>query len=358
MTDTAVLQLLRRATLQAPTLLVLDENTAPLPGNPFAGVQVLSNRLDICAQAQAQGWPASFSDFGFDNIAPAGCTQALYRISKEKRVVEHVLQSLWSLLPVGGELLCCGYKNEGIKTFAKRAQAAWHCEPALTRGDLHLHFYHFVKRESSAEPLNTADYHALLPIAELNGQVVQSKPGIFAWDRFDAGSCFLLEYLRSFLQEPASTRLDTADKSALDLGCGYGLLAMTLLQAGCRRVVATDNNAAAIRACTANLEQHRGSTEVEVVAADCGEGIEERFDLILCNPPFHQGFDVEQDLTDRFLQATRRLLQPKGRALFVVNSFIPLERKAASHFEQVALLADNHHFKLVVLSKPLRRPRL
>lgn len=357
MTDTAVLQLLRKADPQAPTLLVLDENSAPLPRNPFAAAQVLSNRLDICAQAQAQGWPAQFSDFVFDAAAPEGCTQVLYRISKEKRVVEHVLQSLWALLPVGGELLCCGYKNEGIKTFAKRAQAAWNCEPALTRSDLHLHFYHFVKRESSAEPLNDADYHALLPIAELNEQVVQSKPGIFAWDRFDAGSCFLLEYLRSFLQEPASTKLDTADKSALDLGCGYGLLAMTLLQAGCRRVVATDNNAAAIRACTANLEQHCGSAEVAVIAADCGEGIDEHFDLILCNPPFHQGFDVEQDLTDRFLQAARRLLQPKGRALFVVNSFIPLERKAAAHFEQVVLLADNHHFKLVVLSKPLRRSR-
>jgi len=357
MTDTAVLQLLGKANLQAPTLLVLDENTAPLPRNPFAAVQVVSNRFDICTQARTQGWPCDFSDFVFDAVAPAGCTQALYRISKEKRVVEHVLQRLWALLPVGGELLCCGYKNEGIKTFEKRAQQAWQCEPALVRGDLHLHFYHFVKRDNHAGLLNEADYHALLPIGALNDQVLLSKPGIFAWDRFDVGSSILLEHLRDFLQDSANARLDTTDKSALDLGCGYGLLALALLQAGCRRVVATDNNAAAVRACTVNLEQHAGSSEVAVVAGDCGEGIEERFDLVLCNPPFHQGFDVERDLTDRFLLATRRLLQPKGRALFVVNSFIPLEVKAKEHFAQVDTLADNHRFKLTIVSQPQRRPR-
>ena len=357
MTDTALLQLLAKADPQVPTLLVLDENAAPLPRSSFASVQVLSNRSDICAQARAQGWPAEFNDFVFEGVAPTGYRQAIYRISKEKRVVEHVLQSLWALLPSGGVLLCCGYKNEGIKTFAKRAQEAWNCDATLQRGDLHLHVYRFEKRDNSATPLNSADYHALLPIAELNGQTLLSKPGIFAWDRFDAGSSFLLQHLRGFLQTSTNARLDPEDQSALDLGCGYGLLAMTLLQAGCRRVVATDNNAAAVCACTANLEQHRGSSDVAVVAANCGEGIEERFDIVLCNPPFHQGFDVEQDLTDRFLLATRRLLHPKGRALFVVNSFIPLERKAAAHFEQATTLADNHHFKLTVLAKPLRPKR-
>lgn len=362
MADTSLLQLLRRADTAQPTLLVLDENTAQLPRNPFAQVQVICNRCDAQTMAQAQGWPSRFCDFEFDPAALPGCSQALYRISKEKRVVEHVLQSLWALLPVGGTLLCAGYKNEGIKTFAKRMQAAWQCEVSLERGDLQLHCYHIVKTGSAAEPLNSEDYHALLPIGSLNGQLLLSKPGIFAWDRFDVGSSFLLEHLREFLQGSALATVDAPDtanalnnESALDLGCGYGLLAVTLLQAGFGRVVATDNNAAAVRACADNLQRLHGSSEVAVIAADCADGIDERFDLILCNPPFHQGFDVAQDLTDRFLAATRRLLKPRGRALFVVNSFIPLERKAAGLFAQVQLLSDNHRFKLVALAAPARR---
>ena len=351
MTDTAILQLLGRADTSVATLLVLDENSAALPRNGFAQVQVISNRVDICNHVQSQQWPCSFSDFEFDSVSAGDPVQALYRISKEKRVVEHVLQSLWGLLPVGGTLLCCGYKNEGIKTFAKRAQEVWNSEPELTRGEQHLHFYRFTKTSAAAAALNESDYHALHPVADLNGMTLVSKPGIFAWDRIDNGSAFLLEHLRGFL--PA----DCTGKSGIDLGCGYGLLAVALLQAGCSRVVATDNNAAAIRACSVNLQQHCGSSETAVSAADCAAGIDERFDLLLCNPPFHQGFDVEQDLTERFLLAARRLLHPRGRALFVSNSFIPLERKAEAHFTQVQTLANNGRFRLTMLAEPLRRPR-
>jgi 16S rRNA (guanine1207-N2)-methyltransferase len=345
MTDTAMAQLLAQAQAQEPTLLVLDENAAALPRNAFANAQALSNRLDVSRQAAAQGWPCSFSDFDFASVQP-GFRQALYRISKEKRVVEHVLQSLWDLLPNGGVLHFCGYKNEGVKTFAKRMQEAWHCEPTLQRGDQHLHLYQCRKADSSGTRLNEADYHALQAIGMLNADPLMSKPGIFAWDRFDNGSSFLLGQLRGWLGEG-----DCSQYSALDLGCGYGLLAVALLQAGCRRVVATDNNAAAVRACSANLAALGAERDTLVVAADCGDVLDERFDLILCNPPFHQGFDVEQDLTDRFLSATKRLLAPKGRALFVVNAFIPLERKAAAHFTRVHTLADDRRFRVIELQR-------
>lgn len=348
MTDTALPQLLQLADRQAPTLLVLDENAGPLPPCPFAQVQVLSNRSDTHAQAQAAGWVSRFCDFEFDATLPA-FSQALYRISKEKRVVEHVLQALWQRLPEGGVLLCCGYKNDGIKTFAKRMQEAWQVQPELQRGEHKLHVYRLVKGQVPAQPLNEADYHELLPIGLLREDTVYSKPGIFAWDRFDQGSSFLLQQLRTFLAEGPQVQ------SGLDLGCGYGLLALALLQAGCTRVVATDNNAAALLACSHNLQLHRGVASVEVLGADCGDSVNERFDLILCNPPFHQGFAVEQDLTDRFLAAAQRLLAPQGRALFVVNAFIPLERKASQRFGQIDTIADDGRFRVIALRQPRRR---
>ena len=347
MSDNSLQQLLQFcARFDTPALVVLDENAGTLPVNPFTDVQVISNRFDVCAEAQRQHWPCTFSDFEFNAHERGNRRVALYRISKEKRVVEHVLQSLWHLLPVGGELYCAGYKNEGIKTFAKRAQEAWSCESILERGERQLHQYRFRKTGSDATALNTSDYHALQAIGTWHGLEVSSKPGIFAWDRFDDGSSFLLQHLPEFLQQTDHTR-----QCAIDLGCGYGLLALALVQAGCKRVVATDNNAAAVRACDYNLQRHAGACEVSVVTADCADSIKERFDLLLCNPPFHQGFDVEQDLTDRFLQATRRLLSPRGRALFVVNTFIPIERKAALLFTKVQTVANNGRFKLLQLQQ-------
>ena len=331
----------------APLLLVLDENSWPIPPAPADTALALTNRVDVHQNALAAGWQSHFSDFDFAPLEAGALARACYRISKEKRVVEHVLQSLWLALPPGAELCMAGYKNEGIKTFAKRLQAAADCEVDLQRGEQQLHLYRFTRGQGPFTPLNDSDYHALPCIGQWQGHDVWSKPGIFAWDRFDAGSLFLLQTLQ------AHRAGKPAPASGLDLGCGYGLLALVLLQLGCTRVIATDNNAAALRACAHNLQTAAAGqeVEVEVVAADCAAGIDTQVELLLCNPPFHQGFAVEQHLTERFLQATRRLLARRGEALFVVNSFIPLERKAAELFAGVETLADNRSYKVIRLTQ-------
>lgn len=348
MRQDTLLQLLQHAGAAAvPSLLVLDEDVGQVPARPWPAAHALSKRHDLYTAARRLGWPCEFNDLAFDSLPDLSFRRALYRVSKEKRVVEHVLQSLWHLLPPEGELLLAGYKNEGIKTFARRAQQAWDCDVGLTRGEGQLHLYHFRKRGLAASALNDEDYHALRVIGDWQGRPVYSKPGIFAWDRFDAGSLFLLDYLPQFLQQT-----DCRRQTALDLGCGYGLLALALLAAGCAQVHATDNNAAALRACAHNLQQHAAAEQqTSVVAADCGDALTGRYDLLVCNPPFHQGFEIEQDLTGRFLQASRRLLTPGGRALFVVNSFIPLERKATGLYGTATRVADNGRFKLVVLEQ-------
>ena len=93
------------------------------------------------------------------------------------------------------------------------------------------------------------------------------------------------------------------------------------------------------------------NVEYQVIAANVGDQLEQHFDTILCNPPFHQGFAMDDDLGVRFLQASQRLLATAGHALFVVNTFIPLEHKAKAHFGQVDVVANNGSFKLVALSQ-------
>ena len=136
----------------------------------------------------------------------------------------------------------------------------------------------------------------------------------------------------------------------LDLGCGYGFLSVNAHQKGVDSILATDNNAAAVIACQQNFD--RLGIKGAVVADDCAANQDERFDLVLCNPPFHQGFSVEGELTDRFLARAARLTARNGMALFVTNMFIPLERKAKGVFAGVDTFADNGSFKLVRLTRP------
>jgi 16S rRNA (guanine1207-N2)-methyltransferase len=353
MRDAILAALLRNASAGSG-LAVLDENLSgilPLP--PSAEWRALSNRFDVAAAAQASGWNCACNDFDFSETPPL--RQAVYRISKEKRVAEHVLQSLWDKLEIDGELRLAGYKQEGVKTLASRAAQAWQSTAELERGDAGLHVYRLRKAAEPSARLSDIDYHALSIIGEWEGLLLWSKHGIFAWDRIDDGSRLLLEQLPVVLAGRGAAAL-----SALDIGCGYGLLALALGKAGIGRVIATDNNAAAIRAATHNLEQHAPEGSFQVVLDDCGGTLKDRVDLILCNPPFHQGFAVESSLTDRFLAAAKRLLKPNGQALFVVNAFIPLERKAAEVFDEVTTLANDRRFKVLRLAQgknPARKPR-
>lgn len=98
-------------------------------------------------------------------------------------------------------------------------------------------------------------------------------------------------------------------------------------------VIATDTNAAAIECCTANATQ--SNVNISAVADDCAHHIDSVFDLVVCNPPFHSGFGVESQLTDRFLASAAQHLTPDGQAIFVTNLHIGIEKKAADYFSIV-----------------------
>ena len=237
-----------------------------------------------------------------------------------------------------------GEKTDGVKTYTGHANKLFgdSCQPKKS-GNYYLS--RLTKYSDDGKPLDDKNYLALRPIGSPDNLPLQSKPGIFGWNKIDQGSALLINQLPQFLQ---SFGEQSQPQSLLDLGCGYGFLACAAAQQGVTQITATDNNAAALRACNANFE----ALEVDgtVLAGDAGSQLEERFDAIICNPPFHQGFNIDSELTAKFLTASKRLLAPRGRALFVVNNFIALEKKALDYFPRVREVARSGSFKLIMVS--------
>lgn len=326
-------------------LLVADENCR---GFPFAqlpdSVPVFTNRVDIARLAERAGKTTHFSDFDFSHCAARSVACLVYRLSKEKAVVHHIANQARSLLATGGTLVVVGGKQEGIKTFAKTLGKALGSVAILEK---HGTVYRAVITRGNTDtgPLDDHHYSRLRPIFNLDGQPVFSKPGLFGWDRVDQGSALLADHLADFFAV-----LPTAPQRLLDLGCGYGYLALAAARLGQCHITATDNCAAAVRACQHNFNLHEITGAV--VADDSGETLSPGYDAILCNPPFHQGFQADRRLTDTFLANCRRLLSPRGRALFVVNAFVPLESLAEAYFTHGTVILNNGRFKLIELSSP------
>ena len=344
---------LQSADTNQPCLLVADENLIDIPFSSLdSSVQVLSNRFDIAHQAQVANCKSLFNDFDFSVFPNASFKRVVYRVSKEKPVAHHIINHSLRLLTDDGELILLGAKNEGIKTYASKAADYFNSRATVAK---HGNYYLATICKNKASPSDAASrllplktpYESLSLEVSCDDNKLYSKPGLFGWNKIDRGSALLAQHLNEFFAGFA-----TPPSTLLDLGCGYGYLSVMAAQTQEKanlKIVASDNCAAAIIACRKNFAAF--NIAGEVIADDCASNITGTFDALICNPPFHQGFKTDSRLTEKFLKSAAQHLKHSGRALFVVNQFVPLEKIAQSCFAHSEKIVETNGFKLVVLSK-------
>ena len=326
-------------------LIVADENWINVPWSQIAVDKksqffIVSNRYDIARHARHAGLITSFNDLNFDDFPEHSFDSVLFRVSKERASSHHVINQATRLLKQKGRLVLSGGKNDGIKSYIKSAcQRLGDHAAADKDGNSYLSEIRFL--QDNLSPLDDNNYGQLRPIEDSSLKMM-TKPGIFGWNKVDRGSAFLSDCITAF-----SSRFMTSPNSLLDLGCGYGYLANQARNLSLEHITLTDNNAAALAAATLNFKH--SALDISIVASDAGDIIQRQFDTIWCNPPFHQGFSVDGDMSSKFLVNTKRLLSPKGRALFVVNAFIPLADRAQKYFASVHEIGNNGSFKVIAL---------
>ncbi len=155
-----------------------------------------------------------------------------------------------------------------------------------------------VKADSARKcTLFAADYTARLPeVRELQpvgldfkGQHLEllQEAGIFAAGRIDRGSMLLLQALA----ELDFTALNLKVHSALDLGCGCGVLGLALACAcpELKELTLLDDSAAALSLAGRNCLKHGLNPALLRLCADTAELPASGCDLIISNPPYHQG---------------------------------------------------------------------
>jgi len=270
-----------------------------------------------------------------------------YRVGKHKAPVHHLVNQVAQFADTGTEVWLTGAKDEGIKTYIGKACEVLGGKPTVNRGRAGAQLARIRCGPHRGPPLPDDDYARLrLAVSEGERQFL-SKPGIYGWRKVDEGSRLLAGLLPDAI---AGLRPEGSKPlQVLDLGCGYGYLAIRAATAiaPAPRVTATDSNLAAVIACRANFE--RFGLCGEVVLDDAAAGIDSRFDLVVCNPPFHRGFETSSGQTDKFIGAAATHLRRRGLALFVVNRFIPLPRAAASVGLDSELLVEQAGFRVYAL---------
>ncbi len=151
------------------------------------------------------------------------------------------------------------------------------------------------------------------------------------------------------------------DDKVLDLGCGYGIVGITIGKIiGEDKVVMCDISEASVELARENAKLN-GLSSIKAIQSDSLNDIEDSdFTLILCNPPYHTDFSVAK----RFIEKGFTKLVIGGKMIMVTKRKEWYKNKLASTFGGVNVHEIDGYYvfvsekrsdlKLVKLKKPAK----
>ncbi len=286
-----------------------------------------------------------FAGQGTDPLPRAvSAAVAMIRIPRETLPLRQLLKNAFDVLRIGGRCFIAGANDEGARSAARLLDELFGNAAVLaTKGGHRV----VLADKQAATPTNIADFDS----PYLDGSTffacdvslrthafrMYSRPGVFSWDHLDEATETLANVMR----------IDVGN-SVLDIGCGagaLGTLAALLSQTG--RVVMVDADTEAVRSAARTAEA-AGARDVRVLASDVADAvIDQRFDVVVTNPPFHTGKATDLDLPRRFIRDAWTVLEPGGRLYLVANRTLPYEREIRERFGNIAVAHDGPRFKVL-----------
>lgn len=259
----------------------------------------------------------------------------LLAITKHKQENLANLARAWMALRPGGRLICVGANDVGVSSIEKAFKALFEQPKSLSKH--HCKVLWGVRGEMQPDILTRWAEQGRLQIVPSLG--CWSQPGLYNWNKIDAGSALLVQNLPDDLQGRAA-----------DLGAGWGYLSQQLLRHS-GKITSIDLFEAeelALTAAKANLEPHAATASLRFHWHDVAQGLPPAaFDLVVMNPPFHDGKAVDVELGRAFIASAAQGLAPGGRLFLVANRQLPYEESLSAAFGRQTMLVENAVYKVL-----------
>lgn len=259
-------------------------------------------------------------------------TSAVVFLPKSKALIDMTLALISGMVEKDGEIALVGEKSAGIES-AKKAYEKYIGPVEKKIIGNHSVLYVGNNKKLTGEK-KIKDFLSYSPLIYKDIQIeVVNLPGIFSAGELDEGTQLLLDHI-------------PYDRGkVLDMGSGAGIIgALYKKISPASEVVMSDWSKLAVLASQKTLEMNR--LQAEVVESDLFQNIKEKFDLIVCNPPFHKGMDTDYSFIENFAEEARKHLNRNGAVYIVANSFLPYGKILEKFFKKVDIVADTKKYKV------------
>lgn len=267
-------------------------------------------------------------------------------LPKGKQRLLAQLQLLAGRIPTGTRLVVIGAIDIGIKSAGKKI--ADYCDN-VQKMDAARHCQAWSGKLQDLPLVELDSLFTSWPL-EINDKIlsISSLPGVFSDGRLDTGSRLLMETLEK-------QRDDLPHKAkVLDFGCGSGVLSTAignLLPNA--SITAVDNDAFALLAANKTFQKNSINAKTQPTATPTD--LNGQYQLIISNPPFHQGTSQSTAITIAFIQRLSELLAPRGQAWVVANRFLNYEDICEQARLNVNREAENRAYKILAIQNQLNK---
>lgn len=254
----------------------------------------------------------------------------VYYWMKNKQEVNFQLMQLLAHAPIGQEMLVIGENRCGVRSVEKLLEP--YGEIAKIDSARRCGLYHFCLKKRPHFALQS--FWKTYQSPKLGKLIIHSLPGVFSANELDAGTDLLL-----------STVNNRICGQVLDIGCGAGVVGSYINMLNPKtKVIMSDIHAMALESARRTLAENQ--LQGEVIASDVFSHIQGKFDLIISNPPFHDGIDTAYRTVSELIQQAKWHLAAGGELRIVANAFLPYPDLLDQYFGCHRVLAKTGKFKV------------
>ncbi|MBC3765399.1 methyltransferase [Neptunicella marina] len=173
-----------------------------------------------------------------------------------------------------------------------------------------------------------------------NNMLISNLANVFSRQSLDIGGRFLLQHLP-----------DCSNKNVIDLGCGNGIIGLSVLaKFNHSNVTFVDESRMAVASAHQNVQTNieNGLNRARFLLSNCLEQVSDtQADIILCNPPFHQNNTITSHIARQMFDDSYRHLNSGGELRIVGNRHLNYGQMLKKRFGGFKVVASNNKFSIL-----------